>query len=113
MMLPLNVNNLEIRLAQTEREIALSQALRFQVFCTEMGAKPSLKVQEMELDFDPYDAFCDHLLVIDLERGSLANPFVVGTSRLLKVTAAEAGAGFYSIREFGLQPLLSRRPPGL
>lgn len=110
MMLPLKVNNLEIRLAETEREIAMSQSLRFQVFYNEMGAKPSQKVQELELDFDPYDAFCDHLLVIDLERGSIANPFVVGTSRLLKGAVAEDGAGFYSKSEFDLQALLRRSP---
>lgn len=109
-MQPLRVNNLEIRLAETEREIAMSQALRYQVFYKEMNAKPCPRVQQMELDFDPYDEFCDHLIVIDRERGSAANPCVVGTYRLLKGEIADEHAGFYSEGEFNLHALLRRSP---
>lgn len=109
-MLPLQVNNLEIRLADSERELAASQALRYHVFYREMGAKASPRVLESELDFDPYDEFCDHLLVIDRERSTANSPAVVGTYRLLRGEVADEYAGFYSEGEFDLQPLIARSP---
>jgi len=107
-MHPLRVNNLEIRLAETEQEIILSQALRYRVFYKEMNAKPCPQVLKMELDFDPYDEFCDHLLVIDHERGDLLTPCVVGTYRLLKGEVADEHQGFYSESEFDLEGLVAR-----
>lgn len=109
-MQPLKVNNLEIRLADSEREITASQALRYHVFYKEMGAKPSPRVAQSELDFDPYDEFCDHLLVIDSERSTASDPAVVGTYRLLKGEVADEYAGFYSEDEFDLQSLVARSP---
>lgn len=109
-MQPLKVNNLEIRLADTEREIAASQALRYRVFYREMGARASARVLETELDFDPYDELCDHLLVIDTEHSTASEPVVVGTYRLLKGEVADEYAGFYSEDEFDLQALIARSP---
>lgn len=109
-MKPLHVNNLEIRLAETEREIAASQALRYKVFFQEMGAKTTPRVEQSELDFDPYDEFCDHLLVIDCDRSTAAAPCVVGTYRLLRGEVADAYAGFYSEGEFDLHGLVARSP---
>ena len=40
-------------------------------------------------DVDPFDAYCDHLLVIDLERGDAAKPCVVGTYRMLRGETAK------------------------
>jgi len=105
---PLIVNNLEIRLAETEREIDASQALRYRVFYHEMGAKASPRVRTSARDFDPYDEFCDHLLVIDRERGSRNEPCVVGTYRLLRGEIADTYAGFYSESEFDLSTLIQR-----
>lgn len=107
-MKPLIVNNLEIRLARTEREVDASQALRYRIFYDEMGAKASPRVLKTERDFDPYDEFCDHLLVIDRERGSELAPCVVGTYRLLRGAVADEYAGFYSESEFELRPLIER-----
>ena len=107
---PIHVNNLEIRLAETEREVAASQALRFNVFCREMGAKMTPMMELSELDFDPYDAFCDHLLVIDRERGTPLTPYVVGSYRLLRGEVADENNGFYSEAEFDLTALIKRTP---
>jgi len=110
---PLNVNNLEIRLANTAVEVDASQALRYRIFYEEMGARASPRVLKTERDFDPYDEFCDHLMVIDRERGTPANPCVVGTYRLLRGDVAEEYAGFYSENEFELGPLVNRCGPVL
>ncbi len=107
-MQPLIVNNLEIRLAETEREVQASQRLRYRVFYEEMGAKATPRVLQSELDFDPYDEFCDHLLVIDRDRGDTHTPCVVGTYRLLRGDIADEYAGFYSESEFDLQALIAR-----
>ena len=105
---PIIVNNLEIRLADSEVELAASQALRYKVFYGEMGAKASPRVEMSALDFDPYDEFCDHLLVIDRDRSTAVNPCVVGTYRLLRGDVADEYAGFYSESEFELKPLIQR-----
>ena len=52
----------------------------------------------MQLDVDPYDAVCDHLLVED-------NGQAVGTYRLLRKSVANVHSGFYSAGEFCLDPL--------
>ena len=107
-MKPLIVNNMEIRLAESEREIDASLALRYNIFYNEMGAKPSPRVLKTERDFDPYDEFCDHMLVIDRERGTAKEPCVVGTYRLLRGEVADEHAGFYSEGEYELDPLIKR-----
>lgn len=105
---PLIVNNLEIRLAETEREVNASLALRYRIFYQEMEAIATPRIKRDERDFDPYDQFCDHLLVIDRERGTLLSPYVVGTYRLLRGVIADEHAGFYSENEFDLKPLIDR-----
>lgn len=56
-------------------------------------------------DSDAYDAWCDHLIVRDLELDR-----VVGTYRLLRRSQAERNIGFYSENEFDLENL--KRLPG-
>ena len=105
-MQTLRFNSLEVRLAETASEVDAAQALRYRIFYDEMGAKPTPNREKLMRDVDPYDDICDHLLVIDLERGTAAAPEVVGTYRLLRGTVAEATAGFYSEGEFDLAGLL-------
>ena len=59
------VGSLEIRLAQTEREIRKAQRLRYKVFYKEMDAKPDSHTKFTRRDADAFDAICDHLLVLD------------------------------------------------
>ena len=56
------VGDLEIRLAESEAEIAAAQALRYRVFYEEMSATPSPEMASARRDFDSFDPFCDHLL---------------------------------------------------
>ena len=95
---------LDVRLAGSPEEIAAAQALRYQIFYEEMGARPTLAMRAHRLDFDDYDHVCDHLLVID--HGADGPPKVVGTYRMLRQEVAERNRGFYSAGEYDLSPLM-------
>jgi L-ornithine Nalpha-acyltransferase len=99
---------LEVRLAQTEAEIHAGQRLRYDVFYKEMSAQPSAEMSRLERDFDHYDAFCDHMLVVDTAAGNA----VVGTYRLLRSEVASRHGGFYTAGEYDIAPMLSAHPPG-
>jgi putative hemolysin len=98
---------LEVRLAETEAEVEAAQHLRYQVFYEEMSAIPSSSMRETERDFDQFDAFCDHVLVVDRtvldEEGQ---PSVVGTYRLMSGADARRAGGFYTAGEYDLSGLL-------
>jgi len=102
---PARFNNLEVRLARREVDLDAAQALRYRVFFDEMGATPSPECRRAARDMDDFDASCDHLLVVDRERGSDSAPCVVGTYRLLRGCVAAARDGFYSEGEFDLTRL--------
>jgi L-ornithine Nalpha-acyltransferase len=87
---------LTVRIASCDADIESAQRLRWEIFCGEMGAASQ---QDGQLDRDPYDAVCDHLLVEDC---AFDVPRIVGTYRLLRQSIAEARQGFYSAGEFDL-----------
>jgi putative hemolysin len=97
---------LDVRLATSEEEIAAAQALRYEIFYDEMGAKPDPAMTALRRDHDSYDSICDHLLVID--HGIEGKPRVVGTYRLLRELVAKQNRGFYSSSEYDLSPLLTK-----
>jgi L-ornithine Nalpha-acyltransferase len=112
-MLAFQRNGLALRMAQGPDELRAAQRLRYQIFYEECGAKPDDMTRKFRLDQDRYDAFCDHLLVIEQGRGaddgtSLVDGRLIGTYRLLRQDVAEAHGGFYSQSEFDLAPLLRR-----
>jgi putative hemolysin len=90
-------------LAVDDGEIREAQRLRYQVFAEEMGARLSSILPGH--DVDPYDPFCDHLLVRDLASGD-----VVGTYRILPPDAARRVGSYYSEQEFDLTRLHFLRP---
>ena len=92
---------LQVRLAETVGDVDAAQALRYRVFYDEMGAKPSAEMARQKRDFDSFDGVCDHLLVIDHERGAGAQA-VVGTYRLIRRPAAERHGHFYSAAEYDI-----------
>ena len=98
-------NELIVRLADSAAEVRAAQALRYRVFYENMGAMPTDEVRRLERDFDKFDLFCDHLLILDPSEGSPRNPRVVGTYRLLRGSQAELAGSFYSASEFDLSPL--------
>ncbi|MEV0992103.1 GNAT family N-acyltransferase [Streptomyces sp. NPDC049949] len=92
-----------VRLARDEDEVRAAQRLRHQVFAGELGAR--LDGPEPGLDSDAFDAYCDHLLVVEEETGQ-----VVGTYRLLPPERAAVAGRLYSEGEFDLSALAPIRP---
>lgn len=99
---------LEVRLAETEGEVEAAQRLRYRVFYEEMSALPSPAMRESRRDFDKFDLYCDHMLVIDRAAFDKdGQPAVVGTYRLMRdIDAARAG-GFYTAGEYNISPMLA------
>jgi putative hemolysin len=89
---------LTAQLARNVHEVREAQRLRYQVFAREMGAR--VPGREQGIDCDIYDAYCDHLLVRDVETGE-----VVGTYRILSGAKARRIGGYYSEGEFDLARL--------
>ncbi|WP_114946010.1 GNAT family N-acetyltransferase [Microvirga calopogonii] len=108
------IGSLEVRLATTAREIRKAQRLRFKVFYEEMSASPNGAALISRRDVDAYDAFCDHLLVLDHDVKPKpfrsTKPKVVGTYRLLRQDIAHRHGGFYTRGEYDIAPLLKAHP---
>ncbi|MCG8492928.1 MAG: GNAT family N-acetyltransferase [Sneathiellales bacterium] len=98
-------SDLSIGIASTQEEIIKAQELRFRVFYEGMGAKPSPSVKALGRDYDAFDDYCDHLIVVDGTRSGPENPCVVGTYRLLRRSVAARHSGYYSADEFDLSRL--------
>src|SRR5690348_5766770 len=75
------IGNLETRLARTAREIDAAQAVRYRVFVDEMKAQLPPDAMRRQRDVDAYDAFCDHLLVLDRSLEGDPEDQIVGTYR--------------------------------
>ncbi len=102
----LRAGNLEVRLARTPADIDAAQALRYRVFYEEMSARATPEIAAKARDVDSFDAYCDHLLVIDHARALNAET-VIGTYRLLRGSVAKSHGGFYTATEFDIAPLLA------
>ena len=100
---------LDVAWARSESEVREAQALRYQVFATEMGARLSIpKGAPAGHDIDMFDPFCEHLLVRAVEPEGQPGP-VIGTYRVLTPAAAKRAGGLYSDTEFDLTRLRSLR----
>jgi putative hemolysin len=97
---------LEVRLARDAAEIDAAQALRYRVFFEELGARPSAQTLATRRDTDGFDAYCDHLLVLDHAMGEGAQS-IVGTYRLLRRSVADRHDGFYTATEFDISRVLA------
>ncbi len=95
---------LEVRLAENKDEILQAQKLRYSVFYEEMGAKPNNEMINEKRDFDKFDKYCDHMLVIDLKKND--HNKVVGSYRMLLDYVASKNDGYYSSTEYDLSNLL-------
>jgi hypothetical protein len=94
-------HKLGIALASNAREVEEAQRLRYRVFGEEMGAR--LDAARC-IDRDAFDAFCEHLLVRDLDSAE-----VVGTYRMLPPDAARAAGSYYSEQEFDISRIAHLR----
>jgi Acetyltransferase (GNAT) domain len=86
------------RLARSADEVRRAQQLRFEVFNLELG-EGLAESYATGLDVDPFDEFCDHLIVEELVTSE-----IVGTYRLQTGQLASANLGYYSEREFDFAP---------
>ncbi|MCC0016004.1 MAG: GNAT family N-acetyltransferase [Rhodobiaceae bacterium] len=108
------IGSLEVRLARTSAEVRLAQALRYAVFYEELQASADARTRRARRDFDRFDPFCDHVLVVDHDAPVARNaigrrqPAVVGTYRLLRHERAISAGGFYTAQEYDLDPMLAR-----
>ena len=98
--------NLEVRLAENNEEIDAAQALRYRVFYDEMSAKPNNKMLNAKRDYDRFDEYWDHLLVLDHSKNKIIDK-VVGTYRLNRKSQALNNEGFYSSEEYDIKGLLN------
>ncbi len=89
---------LAVGLATSAQEVEQAQRLRYQVFTEDLGVVfPGARDG---LDEDRFDAWCEHLLVRELDTGR-----VVGTYRILTPGAARQAGAYYSESEFDLAGL--------
>lgn len=96
---------LESAWAVSDAEVRAAQALRFAVFRTELGARLPEAALASELDADPFDDCCDHLLVWATDPDDQHARRLVGTYRVLPPDAAARLGGLYADHEFDLSPL--------
>ncbi|GGP46784.1 GNAT family N-acetyltransferase [Saccharothrix coeruleofusca] len=89
--------------ARDSPEVVAAQHLRHRVFAEEMGAVLHTPVPGH--DVDPFDEFCDHLVVRDDRTGE-----IVGTYRMLPPERAAEAGKLYSDTEFDLGALAPLRP---
>jgi putative hemolysin len=109
------IGSLEVRLARSRGDVRRAQRLRYRVFYEEMSAIPDATTQLNRRDEDPYDPFCDHLLVVDrgvppkTRQRWPRRPRVVGTYRVLRQDVAERHGGFYTQSEYDIAPLIEAK----
>ncbi len=101
-----NTDLIDVRVATTPEEVRAAQAIRYKVFYEEYHAKPSEEVLSEKRDFDSYDDYADHLIVIDKKVGDGVDG-IIGTYRLLGHEQAMKKGQFYTSDEFDITPLLS------
>ena len=91
---------LDVSVARSASEVLESQALRYDVFARESGAKLHNAIDG--IDHDRFDPYCQHMMVRDADSGN-----VVACTRILTSEQTPFTGGFYSATEFDLTPILS------
>ncbi len=97
--------HLHLRLAASEADLLGAQRLRYRVFVEEMGGDGPLVDHAHRLERDRFDAFFDHLVLVDDRRDIAEFDHVIGVYRVMRGDQARAGEGFYSASEYDLAPL--------
>jgi len=100
---PTGTTPYSLLVARDTEEVRAAQRLRYQVFAEEMGA--TVHGDAPGVETDPFDEFCDHLVVRDDRTGE-----VVGTYRMLPPERAGDAGRLYSETEFDLSALDDLRP---
>lgn len=98
-------NPIILRLAETPEEIISAQRLRYKIFYEEFNVPAPHHVAIEERDFDDYDPYADHLIVIDTSIANLDEQ-IVGTYRLFRREKMPNDLPFFSANEFDISPLI-------
>ncbi len=110
----INLNRYRVKLAEGAEEIAAAQRLRYRVFVEELGAETTPEQRALRREWDAFDAYFDHLILIDRDSpGEDPLDRVVGAYRLLRDDVARGGPGFYGASEYDLDPILALGRPSL
>jgi len=96
---------LTVKIADNTKDVIAAQNLRYRAFYEEMDGRPSLSMARAQRDFDHFDDYADHLLIVDTAQNQSQ---IVGTYRLLRRAAAARAGGFYSLSEFDISALTSQ-----
>jgi len=88
-----------VKLAENHEEVEKAQRLRYEVFNIEQG-RGLESAGKYGIDFDEFDEYCLHILVIENETDS-----VKGTYRIHLGSIANSAKGFYSSKEFEIKGL--------
>ena len=97
--------SLTTRLASDEADRAAVYGLRYEVFVAEMGGDGTLVDHDLAQEKDRFDPFCDHLMLLDQNRGAEIADQIVGTYRMMSASGAKAAGAFYSEGEYDLSAL--------
>ena len=62
----------------------------------------------LELDFDTYDKYCEHFILLDTNIVGGTSEQIIGTYRILRQQVANRHNGFYSQNEFDIAELTKR-----
>ena len=103
----IDLSRYRVKLAETEAERMGAQRLRYRVFVEEMGAHATPEEAAARREWDDFDPFFDHMILLSLDP-VIADPLdrVVGVYRLMRSEVAAAGRGFYGAGEYDLAPIL-------
>lgn len=102
----ISLGDVRVRLAKNAQEIDQAQAIRYHIFYEEFNAKPTDAVSVAKRDFDHFDDFADHLVVID-ESIIDKSKSIVGTYRMLRQSEADKAGRFYTSDEFDISKLIN------
>jgi len=99
----IDLSRYRVKLAESEAERAGAQRLRYRVFVEEMGARATPEEAAGRREWDDFDPWFDHLILLSLDP-EIADPLdrVVGVYRLMRGEVAAAGPGFYGAGEYDL-----------
>jgi L-ornithine Nalpha-acyltransferase len=96
---PIYLGEYCVKIASSHKEIEEAQRLRYFIFYEMMQAKPSAEIAAKKIDFDQYDEYADHLLVLHEKK-------IVGTYRLMSKAKIVPIGQFYSEDEYDITGLL-------
>ena len=102
----LMAGDFEVRLSKSADDLRAVQRLRYDVFVRELGASGPRLDHDLEIEADAFDAYSEHLMVLDRRRGADLASQLVGVYRMMSQAGAEDAGGFYTASEFDLAPLV-------